>query len=44
MYDELRNVCLYQKEDNYEKVHFNKSNRNFNVSNKKKSKRFNKSI
>lgn len=44
MYDELRNVCLYQKEDNYEKVHFNKSNRNFSVSNKKKNKRFNKSI
>ena len=44
MYDELRNVCLYQKENNYEKVHFNKSNRNFNVSNKKKNKRFNKSI
>ena len=44
MYDELRNVCLYQKKDNYEKVHFNKSNRNFSVSNKKKNKRFNKSI
>ena len=44
MYDELRNVCLYQKEENYEKVHFNKSNRNFHVSNKKKNKRFNKSV
>lgn len=34
MYDELRNVCLYQSEENYEKVHMNKKRKN----------RFNKSI
>ena len=29
MYDELKNVCLYQTEDNYEKVHYNKKNKKF---------------
>jgi len=28
MYDELRNVCLYQNKENYEKVHMNKKRKN----------------
>ena len=45
MYDELRNVCLYQNKENYEKVHFNNYNKTKHHNyTKKKNKRFNKSV